>query len=138
MLRRSSCRLAVNPYMRFLIDGKGTLSGMPIAKRAMICVAEYAALKKDPSKFAALVKRAAATPRPQKRVPVPRKANTYALFTKSVFAAKLIPAGTKFTTRGKQLAALWKKYKAAVEAKQGKPVAKNTKVFDVKLLRSLA
>jgi len=138
MLRRSSCRLAVSTYVRFLMDSKGTLSGVSFDKRSRLFAAEFAALKRSPSKYADLVKRAASTPRPKKRVRVPRKANAYALFTKSVHGANVIPARTKLVARGKRLAALWKKYKAAVEAKQGKPLAKTTKVFDEKLLRSLA
>jgi hypothetical protein len=140
MFRRSSSKLAVSTYTRFLMDGKGKATGIPFLKHARLMTAEYYALKKSPSKFAELARRAANTPRPKKRVPVPRKPNAYSMFTKSAFETKAVASSSKsIASNAKKVAALWKKYKAAVAAKQGgKPLAKNVKVFDMKLLRSLA
>ncbi len=102
--------------------------------------AEYNALKRKRPQFAELAKRAATTPFPKRRVPGPHKAKTYSLFTKSAYASKAVTSkGYKgLAANSKTVAAIWKKYKAAKKANQGKPLAKNTKNFDLKLLRSLA
>ena len=69
---------------------------------------------------------------------MPHKATPYSVFTKSACASKAVTNGKSAPANSKKVAAIWKKYKAAVEAKQGKPLAKDTKNFDLNLLRSLA
>ena len=139
MFRCNTSKLAVGTFVRFLMDGKGKHTGISGLKRAKLIGAEFNALKRDPAQFAELAKRAANTPKPKKRVPVPRKATQYGLFTKAAFASKAVTTkGKPIAAASKKVAAIWKKYKAAVEAKQGKPLAKGTTNFDLNLLRSLA
>ena len=139
MFRCNTSKLSVGTFARFMMDGKGKHTGIPVAQRAKLVVAEYNALKSNPAQFAELVKRAANTPRPMKRVRAPRKAGTYSLFVKSAYASKAVTTnGKSAPANSKKVATIWKKYKAAVEAKQGKPLAKDTKNFDLNLLRSLA
>ncbi len=140
MFRCNTSKLAVSTFVRFLMDGKGKHTGISGLKRAKLIGAEFNALKRmRGGQFAELAKRAANTPKPKKRVPVPRKATQYGLFTKAAFASKAVTTkGKTIAAASKKVAAIWKKYKAAVEAKQGKPLAKNTKNFDLNLLRSLA
>ena len=48
--------------------------------------------------------------------------------------AELAKRAANTSANSKKVAAIWKKYKAAVKAKQGKPLAKGTKDFDLKLI----
>jgi hypothetical protein len=128
MFRRTPSKLKVSTFTRFLMDSKGKHRGVPAVQWAKIMTTQYKAVKRDTKAFEMLQARARSTPKPPPRVRKPRKANTYALFTRAVYAAKMVPSG-KLAASARKIASLWKKYKQA---------AGSSRKLDMNTLRKLA
>lgn len=105
MFRRCSTRL-VSPFVQFVIESKGTLTGIPAASRGVALGKQYHALTAKAK--AALVARAKATPlvRKPKAPKQPRAPSAYALFVKKNW--NTVADGTA-PQKLKAIAKLWKK-----------------------------